>query len=172
MGLPHLLGATLGLSPHVRGPHNTPRAPKNFGYRTSDLGAPNYVTPLLEKGDHLRAQNASRVQLPGYNASELLTKREAVSNEIRYALTKRAADFRIVLDDFALTHLSFSNEYTAAVEAKQVAQQEAERARYVVEKAIQEKKSIIVKAEGEAELPRPQPPLPFRFHAPDRRSPP
>ena len=89
-----------------------------------------------------------------YNASELLTKREAVSNEIRYALTKRAADFRIVLDDFALTHLSFSNEYTAAVEAKQVAQQEAERARYVVEKAIQEKKSIIVKAEGEAESAR------------------
>ena len=66
-----LLGATLGLSPHVRGPHTTPRAPPNFGYRTTDLGAPNYVTPLLEQGDHLRAQNASRVQLPGYNASEL-----------------------------------------------------------------------------------------------------
>ena len=31
-----------------------------------------------------------------------------------------------------------------------VAQQEAERARYVVEKALQEKKSIIVKAQGEA----------------------
>jgi len=66
-----LLGATLGLSPHVRGPHNTPRAPPDYGYRTTDLGAPNYVTPLLEQGDHLRAQNASRVQLPGYNASEL-----------------------------------------------------------------------------------------------------
>ena len=62
---------TLALSPHVRGPHNTPRAPPNFGYRTSDLGAPNYVTPLLEKGDQWSAQNASRVQLPGYNASEL-----------------------------------------------------------------------------------------------------
>ena len=35
-----------------------------------------------------------------------------------------------------------------------MAQQEAERARYVVEKAIQEKKSIIVKAEGEAESAR------------------
>ena len=66
-----LLGATLGLSPHVRGPHTTPRAPPVYGYRTADLGAPNYVTPLLEQGDHLRAQNASRVQLPGYNASEL-----------------------------------------------------------------------------------------------------
>mmetsp|Transcript_18005 Transcript_18005/g.55389 ORF Transcript_18005/g.55389 Transcript_18005/m.55389 type:complete len:321 (+) Transcript_18005:440-1402(+) len=89
-----------------------------------------------------------------YNASELLTKRELVSNEIRHRLVTRAADFRIILDDVAITHLSFSNEYTAAVEAKQVAQQDAERARYIVEKAIQEKKSIIVKAEGEAQAAR------------------
>jgi len=89
-----------------------------------------------------------------YNASELLTKREQVSNEIRHRLTARAADFRIVLEDVSITHLSFSHEYTAAVEAKQVAQQDAERSRYVVEKAIQEKKSIIVKAEGEATAAR------------------
>ncbi|KAH8068624.1 hypothetical protein JL721_6479 [Aureococcus anophagefferens] len=86
-----------------------------------------------------------------YNASELLTKREQVSNEIRHRLVVRAADFRIILDDVSITHLSFSHEYTAAVEAKQVAQQDSERARYIVEKAIQEKKSIIVKAEGEAQ---------------------
>ena len=89
-----------------------------------------------------------------YNASELLTKREQVSNEIRHRLVVRAADFRIVLDDVSITHLSFSHEYTAAVEAKQVAQQDSERARYIVEKAIQEKKSIIVKAEGEAQAAR------------------
>jgi prohibitin 2 len=89
-----------------------------------------------------------------YNASELLTKREQVSNEIRHRLVVRAADFRIILDDVSITHLSFSHEYTAAVEAKQVAQQDSERARYIVEKAIQEKKSIIVKAEGEAQAAR------------------
>ena len=38
----------------------------------------------------------------------------------------------------------------AAVEAKQVAQQDAERARFVVDKAKQDKKSAIIKAEGEA----------------------
>uniref|UniRef100_A0A7S3NH81 Prohibitin n=1 Tax=Aureoumbra lagunensis TaxID=44058 RepID=A0A7S3NH81_9STRA len=86
-----------------------------------------------------------------YNASELLTKREQVSQEIRNRLLRRSADFRIVLEDVSITHLSFSSEYTAAVEAKQVAQQDAERSRYIVEKAIQEKKSIIVKAEGEAQ---------------------
>eukprot|EP00903_Cladosiphon_okamuranus_P015066 g13938.t1 len=86
-----------------------------------------------------------------YNASELLTKREAVSKNIRDALQKRAGDFGIVMEDTAITHLSFSREYTAAVEAKQVAQQDSERAKYVVEKARQEKMSIVIKAEGEAQ---------------------
>jgi regulator of protease activity HflC (stomatin/prohibitin superfamily) len=36
------------------------------------------------------------------------------------------------------------------VEAKQVAQQEAERAKFIVEKAEQDKKSAIIRAEGEA----------------------
>lgn len=89
-----------------------------------------------------------------YNASELLTKREFVSNKIRSLLTKRAEDFHILLDDVALVHLAFSKEYTNAVEAKQVAQQDAERAKYIVERAIQEKKSIVVRAEGEAESAR------------------
>jgi prohibitin 2 len=34
--------------------------------------------------------------------------------------------FDIILDDVAITHLTFGKEYTAAVEAKQVAQQDAE----------------------------------------------
>jgi len=85
-----------------------------------------------------------------YNASELLTKRDQVSREVRNALVKRAFDFHIQLDDVSITHLAFSKEYTAAVEAKQVALQDSQRARYIVEKALQEKKTIIIKAEGEA----------------------
>ena len=85
-----------------------------------------------------------------YNASELLTKREIVSREIIDILSRRAGDFEILLDDVSITHIAFSKEYTAAVEAKQVAQQESERARYIVDKAIQEKKQIVIRAEGEA----------------------
>lgn len=85
-----------------------------------------------------------------YNASELLTKRDAVSKQIREMLNKRAGDFKILLDDVSITHLAFSKEYTAAVEAKQVAQQDSERAKYIVERAIQEKRTIVIRAEGEA----------------------
>jgi len=86
-----------------------------------------------------------------YNANELLTKRDAVSKEISFDLQRRAAYFNIILDDVAITHLAFSPEYARAVEAKQVAQQDAERAKYVVLGAQQEKKTIITKARGEAE---------------------
>lgn len=47
---------------------------------------------------------------------------------------KRAAEFNITLEDVSLTHLTFGPEFTRAVEAKQVAQQDAERARFIVEK--------------------------------------
>ena len=85
-----------------------------------------------------------------FNASELLTKREIVSREIRAELSKRSMHFKIILEDVAITHLSFSPEYSRAVEAKQVAQQEAERAKYVVLGAKSEKQTIITKAQGEA----------------------
>lgn len=85
-----------------------------------------------------------------FNASQLIVQRAQVSLLIRRDLMQRANDFNIILDDVAITELSFSKEYTAAVEAKQVAQQEAQRAQFLVEKAKQEQRHKIVQAEGEA----------------------
>ncbi|KAK9152877.1 hypothetical protein Sjap_000357 [Stephania japonica] len=85
-----------------------------------------------------------------YNASQLITQREAVSREIRRILTERAANFNIALDDVSITSLTFGKEFTAAIEAKQIAAQEAERAKFVVEKAEQDKRSAIIRAQGEA----------------------
>ncbi|KAL8051650.1 hypothetical protein ABFX02_06G162000 [Erythranthe guttata] len=85
-----------------------------------------------------------------FNASQLLTQRENVSREIRKILTERAASFNIALDDVSITSLTFGREFTAAIEAKQVAAQEAERAKFVVEKAEQDKQSAIIRAQGEA----------------------
>jgi prohibitin 2 len=65
-------------------------------------------------------------------------------------LTERAHDFHIDVRDVSITDLQFGAEFKAAVEAKQVAQQDAERARYLVEKAMQDKRSIIIKAQAEA----------------------
>jgi len=86
-----------------------------------------------------------------FNADALLTQREVVSAQVRAALLKRAADFGITLEDVALTHLSFSAEYARAIEFKQVSQQEAERSKYVVLKAEQERRAAVIRAEGESE---------------------
>jgi len=85
-----------------------------------------------------------------FNAAQLLTQREQVSRLIRRNLVQRAEEFKLVLDDVSITNLTFGNEFMAAVERKQVAQQEAERARFMVDKALQDKRSIIIKAQGEA----------------------
>ena len=72
---------------------------------------------------------------------------QAVSREIRKILTERANNFNIALDDVSITSLSFGKEFTHAIEAKQVAAQEAERAKFIVEKAEQDKRSAIIRAQ-------------------------
>ncbi|KAL9085303.1 MAG: hypothetical protein Q9159_004752 [Coniocarpon cinnabarinum] len=86
-----------------------------------------------------------------FDAAELITQRETVSNRIRTELLKRAQEFNIALEDVSITHMTFGKEFTKAVEDKQIAQQEAERARFVVEKAEQERQASVIRAEGEAE---------------------
>lgn len=73
-----------------------------------------------------------------------------VSRLIRENLGRRASRFNLILDDVSLTHVAFSPAFSDAVEAKQIAQQNAQRAVYLVDQAIQEKQSIIVRAQGEA----------------------
>jgi len=89
-----------------------------------------------------------------FNASQLITQRQQVSLLIRKQLTDRAKDFNIILDDVSITELSFGKEYAAAVESKQIAQQDAQRAAFLVERAKQEKQQKIVQAEGETAAAR------------------
>jgi len=85
-----------------------------------------------------------------FDAAEMITQREVVSQRVSDELTERATQFGLILDDISLTHLSFGKEFTDAVEAKQVSQQEAERARYLVEKAEHVRKATVISAEGDA----------------------
>lgn len=76
-----------------------------------------------------------------------VTLLQAVSREIRNIVTKRASKFNIALDDVSITNLKFGKEFTEAIEKKQVAAQEAERAKFIVEKAEQDKKSAVIRAQ-------------------------
>ena len=86
-----------------------------------------------------------------FDATELITQRETLSARVQQELVARASHFGLVLDDISITHLTFGRDFTAAVEAKQVASQEAERARFLVEKAEFVKKASVISAEGDSE---------------------
>ncbi len=86
-----------------------------------------------------------------FDAGEIITQRELVSARIDSELTKRAEQFGLILDDISITHCTFGREFTQAVELKQVAQQDAEKARFLVEMAEQHKKAAVISAEGDTE---------------------
>lgn len=85
-----------------------------------------------------------------FDAAELITQRELVSKKIQTDLRQRASEFGLELEDVSITHLTFGREFTKAVEQKQIAQQDAERAQYLVQRAEQERQAAVIRAEGEA----------------------
>lgn len=62
----------------------------------------------------------------------------------------RLREYHILLDDVSITALTFGKLFTDAIEQKQIAQQSAERAKFIVQQAVELKRATIIKAEGEA----------------------
>lgn len=116
-------------------------------YRTIGVNFAETVLPSL-------INEIIRAVIAQFNASDLLIKRPEVSRQIGMMLAERAKRFHIEITDVSITQMSFGKEYTNAVEAKQVAQQMAERAKFKVQQAEQEKQAAILLAQGEAEAAR------------------
>lgn len=70
-----------------------------------------------------------------YDATQLITDRPAVKAEAFNEIVKRLERYGIIVQDLSITNFSFSKEFTSAIESKQVAAQEAERAKFNLEKA-------------------------------------
>ncbi len=108
---------------------------------------PDYVQKVLTS----TFNETVRAVVAQYNAQQLYNQREMISDIMKKSLTERCAVFNIMIDDLSLMDLHFSKFFEQAVEEKQIAQQSAERAKFTVEKAIQEKKSTIINAEASSQ---------------------
>lgn len=89
-----------------------------------------------------------------YTAEEIITKRGEVKSNVDNLLTTRLTTYDIAVDDLSLVHVYFSQRFSDAVEAKQIAEQEAKRAEFLAQKAAKEAEAKINIAKGEAEANR------------------
>ncbi|HUU05382.1 MAG TPA: prohibitin family protein [Patescibacteria group bacterium] len=78
-------------------------------------------------------------------------KRLRIQSEINKGLADSFKKSFIICDEVLLRNVQFSKDFQQAIENKQIAQQEAQRMKYVLEKQELEKRRKIIEAEGEAE---------------------
>lgn len=78
-------------------------------------------------------------------------KRTLIQAEMETKLRASFVRNFITLEEALLRNVQFSREFQQAIENKQIAQQEAQRMKYVLERQELEKKRKIIEAEGEAE---------------------
>ncbi|MBQ8415940.1 MAG: prohibitin family protein [Clostridia bacterium] len=97
-----------------------------------------------------RIQEAVKSDFARYTAEELLDKRSQLSTDIRAALAEQLQNYNIVVLDASIENLDFSDAFTDAVEAKQVAEQKAKQAQIEQEQKTMEAEAAAKRAEIEA----------------------
>jgi regulator of protease activity HflC (stomatin/prohibitin superfamily) len=87
-----------------------------------------------------------------YGIQEIVSsKRADMEQKISDELGKKLGENNLVLVDFILRDLHFTDEYAAAVEQKQIAEQNALQAQFVVEQKKQEAEQARQTAQGQAD---------------------
>lgn len=98
-------------------------------------------------------QESIKVVTARYTAEELIKNRAQVKAAVEEDITKRLAAYNLIVEPLGLsiTNFDFSPEFNKAIEQKQVAQQEAEKQKYVLQQAELEKQTEVTRAEGKAQ---------------------
>jgi regulator of protease activity HflC (stomatin/prohibitin superfamily) len=93
-----------------------------------------------------------RDQVSRYGVEEVVsTRRLEMTDGVRVALAERLTENGLILIDFVLRNITFSPEYAASVEQKQIAEQQAQQAAFVVEQRRQEAEQARQVAQGQAD---------------------
>ena len=94
----------------------------------------NYEDTILDPA----IKESLKATIAKYTAEEVITKRAEVSDEAMSELQNKVEKYGIIIDNFNITNLSFSEEYSKAIEEKQVAEQQLAKVKLEAEAKIVE----------------------------------
>jgi regulator of protease activity HflC (stomatin/prohibitin superfamily) len=107
-----------------------------------------YVNELVRP----QARGIIRDAASQYAVEEIVTtERDAFKDSMQTILAEKLSDNGLILVDFVLRNITFSPEYAASVEQKQIAEQLAQQAALIVEQRRQEAEQARQVAEGQAD---------------------
>lgn len=86
-----------------------------------------------------------------FTAEELITKRQEVGDRIKTSLQNKINSYGLNVEIFNIVNFNFSEEFNAAVEAKQTAEQQALKAQQDLARIQVEAQQKIAQAQAEAE---------------------
>ncbi len=87
-----------------------------------------------------------------YGIEEIVSsQRASLENAISESMSEKFIENNLILVDFVLRDIHFSAEYAVAVEQKQIAEQQAQQAKFVVESKKQEAEQARQVAQGKAD---------------------
>lgn len=101
-----------------------------------------------------QTQESFKVAAAKRTVEQAITQRALLKEDFDNALAKRLEKYGIDVLDTSVVDLTFSPEFSRAVEEKQIAEQRAQRAVYVAQEAEQEAQAEINRAKGRAEAQR------------------
>jgi regulator of protease activity HflC (stomatin/prohibitin superfamily) len=113
-----------------------------------DVGA-EYKVRVIDPA----VQESLKTVTANYTAEELIKSRPKVKAEVEEEITRRLGKYNLLVEPsgLSITNFAFSEEFNRAIELKQVAQQQAEQQRYVLQKAELEKQTAVMIAQGKSE---------------------
>jgi regulator of protease activity HflC (stomatin/prohibitin superfamily) len=94
----------------------------------------NYLENLLEP----RLMENTKVVISKYTAESLIANREKLSSEVLVKMQEDMAQYGIYVSAISIENIDFTDAYEAAIEAKQVATQDKQRAKTVQEQQTME----------------------------------
>ena len=89
-----------------------------------------------------------------YTAEQLITERQSIGEQMKDLLGEKINSYGIDIEIFNIITFEFTDEYNAAIEAKQTAQQNALKAEQDLQRIKVEAEQTVAKAQAEAEAYR------------------